>query len=155
MWHFYSPNILKLAIYINHNLLMCFKSRKNSLSTLIIIIFNMSSGSMLKIWGEEEYNLISRGVFFAHLSQPHFEGSVRSPLTFPKMGLGSPSRLPKTQNAIVGVKTPRIEMFFIPLEKARSVDVQNGLAWVIWTSTTQVIGERKVRSQTGNLTPDH
>ncbi len=24
------------------------------------------------------------------LSQPHFEGSVRSPLTFPKMGLESP-----------------------------------------------------------------
>jgi len=37
--------------------------------------------------------------------QPHFEGSVRSPLTLPKMGLGSPLGLPKTQNAIIGVKT--------------------------------------------------
>jgi hypothetical protein len=30
------------------------------------------------------------------LSQPHFEGSVRSPLTLPKMGLGSPPGLPKS-----------------------------------------------------------
>ncbi len=30
------------------------------------------------------------------VSQPHFEGSVRSPLTLSKMGLGSPPRLPKT-----------------------------------------------------------
>ncbi len=50
------------------------------------------------------------------MSQPHLEGSVRSPLTLPKMGLGSLPRLPKTQNSIAGVKTPRIEVFFIPLE---------------------------------------
>jgi len=62
-----------------------------------------------------------------NLSQPHFEESVRSPLTLPKMGLGSPPRLPKTQNAIVGVKTPCIEVFVIPLERSWSVDVQNGL----------------------------
>jgi hypothetical protein len=41
------------------------------------------------------------------LSQPHLEGNVRSPLT-----------LPKTQNVIVGVKTPRIEVFFIVLERS-------------------------------------
>jgi hypothetical protein len=62
------------------------------------------------------------------MSQPHFEGNVRSPLTFPKMGLGSLSGLPKTQNTIVGVKTPCIEVIFIPLESSLSVDVQNGLA---------------------------
>jgi hypothetical protein len=43
------------------------------------------------------------------MSQPHFEGSVRSPLTLPKMGLGSPPGLPKTQDSIAGVKTPHIE----------------------------------------------
>jgi hypothetical protein len=32
----------------------------------------------------------------ANLSQPHLEGSVRSPLTLLKMGLGSPSELSKT-----------------------------------------------------------
>ncbi len=52
-----------------------------------------------------------------NLSQPHFEGSVRSPLTLPKMGLESPPKLPKTQSSIAGVKTPRLEVFFILLEK--------------------------------------
>jgi len=47
------------------------------------------------------------------MSQPHFEGSVRSPLTFSKMGLGSPLGLSKTQNVISWVKTPRIEVFFV------------------------------------------
>jgi hypothetical protein len=52
------------------------------------------------------------------MSQPHFEGSVRSPLTPPKMGLESPSGLPKTQSSIAGVKTPRLDVFFIPLERS-------------------------------------
>jgi hypothetical protein len=50
------------------------------------------------------------------MSQPHFEGGVRSPLTFPKMGLGNPPGLPKTQSAFARVKTPCIEAFFISLE---------------------------------------
>jgi len=53
-----------------------------------------------------------------NVSQPHCEGSVRLPLTLSKMGLGSPSRLPKIQSVIVGVKTPRIETFFISLERS-------------------------------------
>jgi hypothetical protein len=71
------------------------------------------------------------------MSQPHFEGSVRSPLTLPKMGLESPLGLPKTQSSIAGIKKPRLEVFFIPLERSWSVDVQNGLAWTIWTFVTQ------------------
>jgi len=51
------------------------------------------------------------------MSQPHFEGSVRSLVTLLKMGLGNPLGLLKFQSSIVGVKTPRIEMFFIPLGK--------------------------------------
>jgi hypothetical protein len=89
------------------------------------------------------------------MSQPHFEGNVRSPLTLLKMGLGSPSRLPKTQSVIARVKTPRIKAFFIPLERSWSVDVQNDLAWAIWTSATQVMVERRARSQIGSLTLDH
>ncbi len=50
-------------------------------------------------------------------SQPHFGGSVRSPFTFPKMGLESPLGLPKTQDSMAEVKTPCIEVFFIPLER--------------------------------------
>ncbi len=76
--------------------------------------------------------------------QPHFEGVVRSPFTLPKMGLGSPLKLPKTQSMIAGVKTPCIEALFIPLERSWSVDVQNGLAWAIWTSAAQVMVERRV-----------
>jgi hypothetical protein len=89
------------------------------------------------------------------LSQPHCEGSVRSPLTLPKMGFGSPPGLPKIQNAIARVKTPCIEVLFIPLERSWSLDVRNGLAWAIWTSAAQLMVERKTGSQTGNLTPDH
>ncbi len=51
-------------------------------------------------------------------SQPHFEGSVRSPFTFPKMGLESPLGLLKTQSLITRVKTPRLEVFFIMLERS-------------------------------------
>jgi len=69
-------------------------------------------------------------------------------LTLPKLGL------PKFQSLITGVKTPRIQVFFISLESYESVDVENGLAWAIWTSTTQVMAKRKARSQTNNLTPD-
>ncbi len=50
--------------------------------------------------------------------QPHFEGSVRSPFTLLKMGLESPQGLPKTQSSIAGVKTPCLEVFFIPLERS-------------------------------------
>ncbi len=49
-------------------------------------------------------------------------------LTLPKWGLGSPPGLPKFQSFIAGIKTPRLEVFFIPLESYRSVDVENGLA---------------------------
>jgi hypothetical protein len=52
-------------------------------------------------------------------------------LTLPKWGLESPSGLPKFQNSIVRVKTPRIGVFFISLKSYRSVDVENGLAWAI------------------------
>jgi len=43
------------------------------------------------------------------LSQPHFWKNVRMSLKLPKWGLGSPSRFPKLQNSIAGVKTPRID----------------------------------------------
>jgi hypothetical protein len=35
---------------------------------------------------------------------------------------------PKLQNSIAGVKTPRIEAFFISLENYQSVNVENRLA---------------------------
>jgi hypothetical protein len=59
------------------------------------------------------------------------------------MGLGSPPRLPKIQSVITGVKTPCIEAFFIPLKRSWSVDIQNGLAWAIWTYAAQVMCRKK------------
>jgi hypothetical protein len=67
-------------------------------------------------------------------------------LTLPKWGLGSPLRLPKVQSLITKVKTPCIGVFFISLKSYRSVDVENGLAWVIWTSVALVMAKRKVGS---------
>jgi hypothetical protein len=81
-------------------------------------------------------------------SQPHFEASVRMKLTLPKVGTWSPRGVPKTQSLIARIKTPHIEVLFIPLERSWSVDVWNGLAWAIWTSEAQVMVERKAGSQT-------
>jgi hypothetical protein len=89
------------------------------------------------------------------LSQPHFEASVRMKLTFPKVGTWSPLGLPKIQRSISRVKFFCLELFVIPLKRSWSVDVQNGLTWTIWTFEAQVMVERRVGSQTGNLTPGH
>jgi hypothetical protein len=75
--------------------------------------------------------------------------------TLSKWGLKSPPRLPKLQSSISGVKTPRIGVFFISLESYKSVDVENGLAWAIWTFAAQVMAKRTARSQTGSLIFDH
>jgi len=50
--------------------------------------------------------------------QPHFEASVRMKLALPKVGTWSPPGLSKLQSSIVGVETPRLEVFFIPLERS-------------------------------------
>ncbi len=67
----------------------------------------------------------------------------------------SPGGLSKFQRLIARVKTPCLEEFFISLESYWNVDVQNGFAWPIRTSTTRVMAKRKAESQTGNLTPNH
>ncbi len=56
--------------------------------------------------------------------------------------LGSPPGFPKL-SSIIKVKTPCIEAFFISLESYWSVNVENGFAWTIWTSATQVIAKKK------------
>jgi hypothetical protein len=81
------------------------------------------------------------------LSQPHFWKSVRMTLTLPKWGLGSPRGLLKLQSWIAWVKTPCIWVFFISLESYESVDVENELAWAIWTSRAQVVCKRRAGSR--------
>jgi hypothetical protein len=76
-------------------------------------------------------------------------------LTLPKVGIGSLPGLPQFQSSTEEGKTPRLEVLFIPLERPWSVDVENGLAWAIWTSVAQVMGKRRVGSRIGSLTPDH
>ncbi len=73
----------------------------------------------------------------------------------PKWGLGSPSGLRKLQSSIAGVKTPCIGVFFISLEIYQNVDVENGLARVIWTSVAHVMAKRIAESQIDSLILDH
>ncbi len=61
----------------------------------------------------------------------------------PEMGTWESSRTPKLQSSIAGVKTPRVEAFFISLEIYRSVNVENGLEWIIWTSVSTSYGKKK------------
>jgi hypothetical protein len=89
------------------------------------------------------------------MSQPHFGQSVRMRLTLPKVGTWSPPGLPQLQSSTTKGKTPRLEVFFVSMERSQSVDVLNGLVWAIWTSVAQVMGKRRVGSQIGSLTPDH
>jgi hypothetical protein len=72
----------------------------------------------------------------------------------PKSGKLESMGLPKIQNSIAGVKSSRIWVFLVSLERYWSVDVQNGLALVIWTSIAQVMGKRRAKSQIGSLAPD-
>jgi hypothetical protein len=72
-----------------------------------------------------------------------------------KVRIWSPLGLPNVHNSTTRPKTPRIEVFLVSLEKSWSVDIENGLALVIWTSVAQVMGKRRAGSQIGNLTPDH
>jgi hypothetical protein len=79
----------------------------------------------------DESSMISKvNIFIVHnsliihaLSQPYFGLSVSMKLTRPKVGTWSPLGLPKTQSSITGIKTPCIEVFFIPLERSWSLDV--------------------------------
>jgi hypothetical protein len=75
--------------------------------------------------------------------------------TLPKLGLRSPPGLKKLQSSITTIKTPCIKALFISLKSYQSVNVENGLAWAIWTSTTHIMAKRRAKNQTGDLTPDH
>jgi len=80
---------------------------------------------------------------------------VRMKFALPKVRIWSLPGLSKFQSSIARVKTPCLEMFFIPLKRSQSVNVENGLARVIWTYVAQVMVERKAGSQTASLTPNH
>jgi hypothetical protein len=87
--------------------------------------------------------------------QPYSEESVRMRLTLPAWELRSPLGLPKLQSLIARVKTPCIVAFSKSLESYWNIDVENGLAWAIWTFAAQIMAKRKVGCQITSLTPDH
>jgi hypothetical protein len=71
---------------------------------------------------------VPSSLLLVSMSQPHFGLSVRVKPTLPKVGSWSPLGLPKTQSAIIGVKSPRIWALLVSLKRSWGVDVQNGLA---------------------------
>jgi hypothetical protein len=72
-----------------------------------------------------------------------------------RVGIWSPPGLSNVQSSTARGKTPCIGVFLVSLERSWNVDIENGLALVIWTSAAQVMGKRRAGSQIGSLTPDH
>jgi len=89
------------------------------------------------------------------LSQPHFGQVWGWSPTLPKLGTWSPPGLPNVQSSTARPKTLCIGSFLLSLKRSWNVDIENGLALAIRTSTAQVMGKRRAGSQTGSLTPDH
>jgi len=55
--------------------------------------------------------------FGFHIVATQFEASVRMRLALSKVGTWSPPGLMQLQSSIPEVKTPRLDKFFIPLER--------------------------------------
>ncbi len=89
------------------------------------------------------------------LSQPYFGQVWGWSPTLGKSWDLSPPGLPKTQKTIWKTKTPLIGVFLVSLERSWNVDIENALAFSIWTFAAQVMGKRRAGSQTGSLTPNH
>jgi hypothetical protein len=110
-----------------------------------------------------ELNLLSRLSFSQQHSTIAWSSTVATPLWgkcedeihIPKSGNLESFGIPENSELDCKGQTLCIKVFFILLKSSWSANVQNNLAWVIWTSATQVMVERRVGSQTGDLTPDH
>ncbi len=84
------------------------------------------------------------------VSQPYFGPSVGVKPNTPKVGNLESSGTPKFLELNSKAQNIRIEAFLVSLERSGSINIENGLALVIWTSAAQVMGKR-----IGSLTPDH
>jgi hypothetical protein len=62
-----------------------------------------------------------------------------------KVRIWSPPGLPNVQSSTTRPKTPRIKVFLVSLKRFWSVDVENDLALVIWTSVEKSYRQKKGR----------
>jgi hypothetical protein len=88
--------------------------------------------------------------YIISLSHPYFGQVWGWSPTLGKVESWSTLGLPNVQSSTERPKTPRLGVFLVSLERSQSVDVQNGLALIIWTSAAQVMGKRRARSQTNS-----
>jgi hypothetical protein len=93
------------------------------------------------------------------MSQPHFGQVWGWSPTFGKVGdlesSETPERLELDSKAQNTSHWGVLDVIGKVLRRSWDVDIENGLALVIWTSAAQVMGKRRAESQTGSLTPDH
>jgi len=89
VWHHSIVTLQKITIgqKVNDLLHLMFTSQLKEIKKILNILLNGSQGEHKNAYCDTET--------WMWMSQPHFEGNVRSPLTFSKMGLGSPSGLSK------------------------------------------------------------
>jgi hypothetical protein len=120
------------------------------------------NSTIVNRWMQKNFSFISlmlKNLFklqVSHtLSQPYFGQVWGWSPTLGKSWDWNPPGLPKTQKTIWRTKTPRIGVFLVSLKRSWNVDIENALAFSIWTSAAQVMGKRRAGSQTGSLTPDH
>jgi hypothetical protein len=106
-------------------------------------------------WHLDVVHVERHKVYYREVSQPYFGQVWGWSPTLGKSWDWSPPGLPKTQKTIWKTKTPRIGVFLVSLQRSWNVDIENSLAFSIWTSAAQVMGKRRAGSQTGSLTPDH
>jgi hypothetical protein len=114
---------------------------------------HLNRRSTHKIMGLQSYEKPNFGNF--SVATPLWPSVGVKPNTWKSWGFGvlRDSRMFRARQQ--GANTPRIGVFLVSLESSWNVDIENGLALAIWTSSAQVMGKRRAGSQTGSLTPDH
>ncbi len=108
------------------------------LVVVIMITYVMEGSNLIKIMGKinkEKKALVSYK--WLYVITPLLE-ECEDDIYTPEMGTWESSMTPKTSEFDCRVKTPRLETFFMSLETYWSLDVENGLAWAIWTTVAQV-----------------
>ncbi len=72
-----------------------------------------------------------------------------------KVGIGVLRDSRKLRRRFGRPKHLALGCFWWHWKRSWNLDIENALAFSIWTSAAQVMGKRRVGSQTGSLTPDH